>query len=724
MTTFQTWEEAKQYAQNVFEDYLRKRGINTKKNFLCLNPAHADKHPSMSFDQKRKRVHCFSCGADYDIFSLIGVERGLSGRAMFEETFHELGISVASRERNMNSLKPVKWQPTSHVNTVREAQKQPEPIEEKITVLSPRGLPIPKYYEDVSTFFTDEVKQQFQAYMQRRGISEAIYNPFPIGYAPAYPVGEKTYPAVIFFSAKLDTYEARIIDDTGKAPRYLEPKGGKHFLFNEQALDGTRPVFVVEGCFDALSIMQVGCVSLGLTSIANINDFKNAIRERIDKRKAIPPLILALDSDEAGQKSQHQLAEELAKMPEVFAHAAVDLYLSKDANDAITSIHPEEREIFYNAVIDLENFVKEQACREKEERIKEYEEQVFASNFVEKMIAEIDNTKVFSPTGFDTMDSLLGGGLYAGIYVIGAESSLGKTTFCLQIADQISAQGTDVLFFSLEMSMQELMAKSVSRLSSEMAYRKKMDKYLASTTRQILTGALRKSYKSEAVELLKEAFTAYKEKVGRHICIREGIGSIGVDEIHQAVAEHMRITGRRPLVIIDYLQIMKPVDMRASDKQNTDRAMLALKQFSRDEDLPIIAISSFNRENYNAPVSMASFKESGAIEYSSDVLLGLQYWGSEYKDGESENERKKRMRQEKEARREEIRKGNPAKVELKILKNRNGRRGDRLLFDYYPAYNRFVETPWGEPVAPRDVDPPENAQQQKTPETQMTLLRN
>ena len=61
-------EEAKEYAKTNLEAYLNSKGINTSTNFSCLNPAHEDKHPSMSFDQRRNRCHCFSCGVDYDIF--------------------------------------------------------------------------------------------------------------------------------------------------------------------------------------------------------------------------------------------------------------------------------------------------------------------------------------------------------------------------------------------------------------------------------------------------------------------------------------------------------------------------------------------------------------------------------------------------------------------------------------------------------------------------------
>lgn len=111
------------------------------------------------------------------------------------------------------------------------------------------------------------------------------------------------------------------------------------------------------------------------------------------------------------------------------------------------------------------------------------------------------------------------------------------------------------------------------------------------------------------------------------IYFHEGMGNIGVDQIRRTVDRHIKFTGNSPVVIIDYLQILEPYEMKASDKQNTDKAVLELKRISRNYKIPVIGISSFNRQNYEEAVSMKSFKESGAIEYSSDVLIGLQLEG-------------------------------------------------------------------------------------------------
>jgi len=136
--------------------------------------------------------------------------------------------------------------------------------------------------------------------------------------------------------------------------------------------------------------------------------------------------------------------------------------------------------------------------------------------------------------------------------------------------------------------------------------------------------------------------------------------------------------------MIDYLQILAPYDMRASDKQNTDKAVLELKRLSRDYKTPVIAISSFNRDNYTSEVNMTAFKESGAIEYGSDVLLALQPQGM--KPGYTKTEQKQNADLVKKCKASAQR-----SVEAVILKNRNGKTGGKVGFDYYSLFNCFKQ---------------------------------
>lgn len=322
--------------------------------------------------------------------------------------------------------------------------------------------------------------------------------------------------------------------------------------------------------------------------------------------------------------------------------------------------------------------VKQAEVNEKEKYL-----ETTASFNLKSFVKDTKNGKKSISTGFENIDKVLDGGLYAGLYCIGAISSLGKTSFCLQIADNIAKGGRDVLIFSLEMARNELIAKSISRLTFLYSIDNNNPKY-AKTTRDILT---------ESYEVKKISFEAAINKYrdyAKHIFIQEGIGDIDVKKIREIVEKHKRITGNTPIVLVDYIQILAPVEKGNTDKQNIDKAVIELKKISRDYDTVVIGISSFNRQNYNAPVNMTSFKESGAIEFSSDVLIALQYMGMDWQEGESERERNKRIKSIIQKATEDGGNGKAQSIQVKILKNRNGKKGDVCL-NFYPKFNHFVE---------------------------------
>lgn len=292
-------------------------------------------------------------------------------------------------------------------------------------------------------------------------------------------------------------------------------------------------------------------------------------------------------------------------------------------------------------------------------------------------------------TGYPTLDLELGdgdstpGGLTAGLYTIGGISSLGKTTFALQMADAIAAARKDVLIIALEMSAFELMAKSISRITTETA-RANSDR---KTVQGILQGTRWTHYSPEEQETIKEAAAIYSE-LAQHLFIVEGIGTIGAKEVRDKVKRHIEMTGEAPVVIVDYLQILAPADPRATDKTNTDKAVLEMKRISRDYNIPVICISSFNRANYKEKVSMEALKESGAIEYSSDVVIGLQLKGAGAKDFDVDKEKSK----------------TPREVEVAILKNRSGKTGQTMQFEYDPRFNLFKDTQNGHRYSAKDID--------------------
>ena len=466
---------------------------------------------------------------------------------------------------------------------------------------------------------------------------------------------------------------------------------GKHYnlagvnipLFNAAALYSAGVCFVVESPLCAISIAQEGGAAVAISGTSG----EGRLLAQLKKKPTTAALVIALDNDEAGKAAAAKLDEALTA--EGVYHLQANIAGEyKDPNERLQ--HDAE-----GLRADVQKTVEAVALArdaERQAQIEEYQQES-ATGFIEafkKGIADSIDTPAI-PTGFSGLDKLLEGGLYEGLYVLGAISSLGKTTLALQIADQIAAGGHDVIVFSLEMARNELIAKSISRLTFRAVMAGDYEKSAAKTTRGITSGKRYAGYSDKEIQLIESATQEYSEAISGHLWILEGIGDMGAEQVRDAVKRHISLTGRRPVIVIDYLQILAPYDVRATDKQNTDKAVLELKRISRDYKIPVIGISSFNRDNYTAPVNMAAFKESGAIEYSSDVLIGLQYQGMDYSDGESDVNRQKRIRGLMRDNAARAVKGEGVEIELKILKNRNGGRGTSDPLTFFAMFNYFVE---------------------------------
>lgn len=638
-------EDAKQIVKDRLEDYLRDKDIDTSKPFRCLNPEHADHKPSMSYDKDRKAVHCFSCGADYDIFSLIGQDYHLTEyKDIFNKAYELYNIKIDGEDEGKGSKKDYKVT-TTH-------QKQDESKEEE-----PAPIDYSAYIEECAKRLKDLSNEQ------RRHINLNIAKEYKLGYDPNFKVNNGQWQALIIPTSKY-SYVARNLDKTAIGAGRVRNRGKKHIFNLDILYTSEKPIFIVEGEIDALSVLSVDGQAIGLGGIGNYKALINELEQSGKKPKA--PLIIALDNDDAGEKTARALDEELTRLN--ILHIKRDVYNgAKDANDA----YIDDMISFYDAIHSLDN-IKEELREEKVRELEKTSAKSYINDFMDG-IAESADTPVVS-SGFKILDEVLDGGLYEGLYFIGAISSLGKTTLLLQIADQIAQSGQDVLIFSLEMARSELMAKSISRLTLLEAAKKSIDPSNAKTIRGITAGYRYKNYNNTEKALIKSAVEAYSN-YANHIYITEGMGNIGVNEVREKIEDHIEVTGKAPIVFIDYAQILAPLDPRLSDKQATDKSVLELKRISRDYKTPVITVSSFNRDNYSTQANMRAFKESGAIEYGSDVLIGLQLQGAGSKDFDVDKAKEKV----------------PRDIELVILKNRNAKTGDKIKYDYFAKFNYFKE---------------------------------
>ena len=622
--------QVKEYLKEQLVDFLEERNINIRKNFICLNPEHLESTPSMSYDARRNKVHCFGCGADYDIFNLIGIEYGLDD---FQSQFNKACELYDVEVEQIPTIKPTR---------VRTPQNKRESEDVKMSTVD--------YYKAC------EAAVHQTSYFKSRGLSNETIKNFSLGY-------DATKQRAIIPVTR-EFYISRSVSGKG----FYNPSGVKSTIYHKTVKDRNKPIFVVESAFCALSIAEVGGNAIALNSTNNSPQLIELIKEQ-----ALYELrfVLSLDNDKTGHEATYNLMNELRKLNvECIDYNVSDEF--KDPNELLVADASRLKANVAEAEQEFEKYLDELKKQQEEEaqRIKAEYQATSALGHLQGFINDIATINTnYIPTGFPELDRTLGGGLFEGLYFIGALSSLGKTTFTLQVADQVAKQGQDVLIISLEMARSELMAKSISRTTALIDFRN------AKTTRGITTAAYYKHYSDEERACINQAINEYATYAER-IFITESVGNTTVDEVRRLIDNHVKITGNKPVVVIDYVQILRPLDPRMSDKQAVDYNVMELKRISRDFKIPIIGISSLNRQSYKEKISMTSFKESGAIEYSSDILIGLQLKGAGDPNFDVDEAKAKDERE----------------IELVILKNRNGKTGVKMDYIFTSKFNLFEET--------------------------------
>lgn len=510
-----------------------------------------------------------------------------------------------------------------------------------------------------------------RAYFRGRGFTDATIDRFQIGYNAAFQLAGTNEPrAIIPYPGEL-YYTARRLSAAGDADgmKYLYPpkgKAGEKRAFNAPALTcGAEIVYITEGQLDAMTVEQEGGAGIGCNEpkqmLAALAKAGNALTAKA--------FVIIPDKDEnqAGERKADKMLDALKKE----GKAAYIRELPDGVHDCNDSL--KQPGLLHSWIAETPQFIAGEKAREDAERRKEFDE-LTGGGRLAAFVQEINDSAFAKaiPTGFPMLDYKLDGGLWPGLYIIGAISSLGKTTFALQMIDQVARDaGRGCLVFTLEMAAHELMAKSISRITDGLTSQTSEKK----TMRGITAGARYQHYSQSERDLIKAAFDEYAKFAG-NVCIVEGQGDLGAEQMRETVAKYTAAHGgQAPVVLVDYLQILAPADPRATDKQNADRAVTELKRIARDYKTPVIAISSFNRDNYSVGASMAAFKESGAIEYSSDVLLALQLEGVGKKEFNVD----------------EAKKAIPRLVELVVLKNRNGQTGAKIPFEFDARFNVFRE---------------------------------
>ncbi len=252
------------------------------------------------------------------------------------------------------------------------------------------------------------------------------------------------------------------------------------------------------------------------------------------------------------------------------------------------------------------------------------------------------------PTGFEKFDELTLGLQPADLIIIAARPSMGKTTFCLNIAEHVGLKTPQkVGIFSLEMSREQLFLRM---LCSEA---------------RIDSHRLKKGILSNAeITKLRMTFHALSEA---NIFIDDTPG-IGIIEM-RAKARRLKSRHGLDLLIIDYLQLMRGRGRYENRNQEITDITRSLKELAKELRIPIITVSQLSRapeqRGGDRRPQLSDLRESGAIEQDAD-LVAFIYREEFYKE-ESENK---------------------GKAEVIIAKQRNGP-VDTINLVFIKEYTRF-----------------------------------
>lgn len=645
-----TREELKDRARSEWRSfYAADKGKGSKAGIICPICGNGTGESGTGITENPRKpgnLTCFKCGFQGDIIDLLQKDKATDYNGALAIAADVLGVTIDTE-----------GEAYSFTGSKHQAEQHPAPLDEV-----PANY-IPYYRECCTRLFETPAALE---YIHRRGISDETARAFWLGYDPAWrsPTAIKrgnTPPSSprIILQCTRSQYEARAINGTGG--KFDKMNEGGKALFNAYILDNptynNSSIFITEGIFDALSVIEAGGLAIALNSTANAEKLLEKLEAAATPTKST--IILCLDNDQAGQSATEKLERGLSRLN--ISNIRADICNGhKDPNEALTA----DRSAFIEAV-----HAAQRAAKGKPDNIADY-----IAHTIERDIEQFKAARNKN-TGFPLLDNK-SGGLFPGLYVIAAISSLGKTTFTAQIADQLAEAGEDVLFFSLEMSRLELVTKSIARR----AYIS--DGVLANSSL---------SYRRGYYETERKAFAAqYAAKVGDRMNIIEGNFNCNISFIGSYVRSYVDRTGTRPTVIIDYLQILQAESanaMQSSTKQSVDMVITELKRLSRELNITVIAISSVNRANYLTPIDFESLKESGGIEYTADVIWGLQL-ACLSKDPVFDEEKaiKKKRAAIKGAKAE-----SPRKIELVCLKNRYGIANFSVYFDYHPAHDYFIE---------------------------------
>lgn len=724
------WQAVKEAVKRAepCTNYIKKA---PKGNYICPfcgSGTGPDKSGALEYYRESNKVSCFAnCkepgqkAKSYDVIDLYKVTHEVDTATAIKELAQLHNIPLPGEAQNGPKRAAAASVREKHEPTKKTPEKAQNKAQKAKTDYS-------EYFKECAARLGDPAAL---AYLESRGISRETAERFGLGFDPeADPASKpgaaqgewKPHPAPRIITPQGKYCFVGRRTDGVKGFEKMNADGGKAGLtYEEEALEGGAPIFVTEGAFDALSIMEASPVyAIALNSTSNAGVFIQMLEQLPEPPKweetgEPVPFIICMDPDKGGQEVEPYLLSELQRLGVPCIASHLEGLPGEDPNDILVKYgkeemkrrveaaataamnaaedpDPEEEEIINpfalpdeeepdnstpsasSSKIDPSAFTMTEEeidamLAQQEDEYKEYlktpegqaelaETEAFWSGLavdqnakqakktaeteegtaeqakpeeppkdpIEAFLEEI-NSRRFEPisTGIKDIDRALQGGfLRRTLITLAAAPGSGKTALACWLFEKMAASGYDVLYLNLEMDRAQLLARSISRIAWRLSGKRSGGGFSALDVLRAY------EWTPEQHNYFLSALEEYKARIAPHFVYNpdtlEGSNDIKrILAVMQEEVNRVKAAGRpEPLICVDYLQII------AADASTTAEGIQviikALKDFAIQNNTVVFLITAQNRASNKSGVSeMESGRDTSAIEYTGDVMLGLVY---------------------------------------------------------------------------------------------------
>jgi replicative DNA helicase len=291
--------------------------------------------------------------------------------------------------------------------------------------------------------------------------------------------------------------------------------------------------------------------------------------------------------------------------------------------------------------------------------------------YIAEMKARGNSVLVGVDTGFAELNKMTTGFGKGDLVIIAARPAMGKTSFALNMVQNLLDHGKGVAFFSLEMPAEQLMLRLLSIKTSIFLQKLRVGDLDDDEWSRL----------NNAVEQMQRS----------HLFVDDQ-GSVNINQLRSRLRKLKSKHPEIEMAVVDYLQIMSGTGSKDRHLEVSEMSR-GLKMLARELEIPIVALSQLNRgleSRHDKRPMLSDIRESGSIEQDADIILFV------YRDDvylyKEEKEREKAAKAEgKEFTPSYIEK-DVEDSEIIIGKQRNGPTGHvKLLFQ--KKLTRFVDAP-------------------------------